>query len=81
MIVYFTIGGMDRKDHIDSKSMQPGVTPGFPANKFGIRILLDGKNTNLIIQRSASPVFNTGELRVASRLQFTPYSIRGWDGL
>ena len=81
MIAYIIAGGMDRKDHIDSKSMQPGVTPGFPANKLRIRILLDGKNTNLIIQRSASPVFNTGELRVASRLQFTPYSIRGWDGL
>ena len=80
MIAYIIAGGMDRKDHIDSKSMQPGVTPGFPANKLRIRVLLDGKNTNLIIQRSASPVFNAGELRVAPWLQFTPYSIKGWDG-
>ena len=40
---------MDRKDHIDSKSMQPGVTPGFPANKLGIRIVLDSQSINLIV--------------------------------
>jgi len=50
---------MDRKDHIDSKSMQPGVTPGFPANKIRIRVLLDSKNINLIIQHSIGSVFNT----------------------
>ena len=60
MITYIIAGGMDRKDHIDSKSMQPGVTPGFPANKLRIRVLLDGKNTKLIIKRSVSPVFNAG---------------------
>ena len=61
MITCIVTGGMDRKDHIDSKSMQPGVTPGFPASKLGVRILLDSENTNLVdlsIQHSIGSVFN-----------------------
>ena len=50
MIVYIPTGGMDRKDHIDSKSMQPGVTPGFPANKFRNGVL-SSKNVTLIVQQ------------------------------